>query len=102
MNHYLLHSLQAHHASPHTGILQAVAHLPLLAFKHLLHYDHHLCTYPCAFLVNALVLTTGAAALHFHAIGVPHTRNSYLLHNLQSIMFNGPLGFAAFTKALAD
>ena len=83
LNNDFCGTFQAHHASPFTGILQAVAHQPLLALKPLLHLDHHLCADPCTVRLDALVLTTCAAALHFHTMSVPNARNSnFFCHNI--------------------
>jgi hypothetical protein len=80
MYYYLCSAFQAHHTSPSTSIFHTVAHLPLLAPEPLLNLDHHRGADPCAISLNALVLTTGAAALHFHTMSVSYARNSHFLH----------------------
>ena len=82
INHYLCGAFQAHHTSPFTGILHTVAHLPLLALELLLDLQHHQGANSCTVALNTLVLTSGAAALHFHTMSVPDARNSdYPFHN---------------------
>ena len=66
---------------PFTGILHAVAHLPLLAPELLLNLLLHQCADPCAFISNALVLTTGATFLNLAAVSVTNARDFHFFHN---------------------
>ena len=67
--------------SHESSILHAVAHLVALALVLLTHRCHRQAADPPAILLNDLVLTTCAAALHFHTMGVSNTRQSYRLHD---------------------
>ena len=88
MYYDFLRSFQANHTSPFTGILHAVAHLPLLALELLLNLQHHQGADPCTVALYTLVLTTGATALHFHTVSVSYARNSdYLFHNFNFQLF---------------
>ena len=82
INHYLFRFLVARHASPLTGILHAVAHLPLLAPEALLHLDHHRGADPCTVALNTLVLTTAAKFLYLTAVSVSNAFDKNLLHIL--------------------
>ena len=86
INHYLCGAFKAHHASPFTGILHTVAHLPLLALELLFHHHHLQCTEPCAVILNTLVLATCAAALHFHVVRISYAHDSHTIHSLFSLI----------------
>ena len=66
-------------------MLQAIAHLPLIALELLRHLRHRQGADSCAVILDTLVLTRGTALLHFHTISVSNARNSDLAHNTHNL-----------------
>ena len=66
-------------------MLQAIAHLPLIALELLRHLRHRQGADSCAVILDTLVLTRSTALLHFHAISVTNARNSDLAHNTHNL-----------------
>ena len=66
-------------------MLQAIAHLPLIALELLRHLRHRKGADSCTVILDTLVLTRGTALLHFHTINVSNARNSDLAHNTHNL-----------------